>query len=33
VVHARDEDELAAGDAGGGGLVGLDQRREVGVAD
>jgi hypothetical protein len=33
VVHPRDEDELAAGDAGGGGLVRLDQRREVGVAD
>jgi hypothetical protein len=33
VVHARDEDELAAGDAGRGRLVRLDQRREVGVAD
>ena len=33
VVHARDKDELAAGDAGGGSLVRLDQRREVGVTD
>jgi hypothetical protein len=33
VVHARDEDELAAGYAGRGGLVRIDQRREVGVAD
>jgi hypothetical protein len=33
VVHAGDEDELAAGDAGGGGLVRLDQGREVRVAD
>jgi hypothetical protein len=33
VVHARDEDELAAGYPGGGGLVRLDQRREVGIAD
>jgi len=33
VVHPGDFDELAAGDAGGGRLVRLDQRREVEVAD
>jgi len=33
VIHPGDDDELAAGDAGGGGLVRLDQRRVVEVAD
>jgi hypothetical protein len=33
VVHAVDQDQLAADDPGGRGLVRQDQRREVGVAD
>jgi hypothetical protein len=33
VVHAVHQDQLAAGDPGGRGLVRQDQRREVGVAD
>jgi hypothetical protein len=33
VVQAVDEDQLAAGDPVGRGLIGHDQRREVGVAD